>query len=84
LYCGSSIDLATRRPNRANGSIRQADATVFTLAVHQSFGNCAQYMQRRTVRFAPDWAPGEVRSMATLDAAAWRLIEQAQRAGIRQ
>ena len=71
------IDLATRRRNRANGSISRTDATGFTVAVHQSFGNCPQYIQRRTVQSAPDWAPGAVRSMATLDAAAWRLIEQA-------
>jgi predicted pyridoxine 5'-phosphate oxidase superfamily flavin-nucleotide-binding protein len=71
------IDLGTRRRNRANGTIRRIDATGFTVAVRQSFGNCPQYIQRRTVQSVPDWAPGEVRSLATLDAAAWRLIEQA-------
>jgi predicted pyridoxine 5'-phosphate oxidase superfamily flavin-nucleotide-binding protein len=71
------IDLATRRRNRANGTISEVDATGFTVAVNQSFGNCAQYIQRRTVQSAPDYAPGEVRTMATLDTAARHLIRSA-------
>jgi predicted pyridoxine 5'-phosphate oxidase superfamily flavin-nucleotide-binding protein len=43
------IDLATRRRNRANGRIATLDATGFTVAVRQSFGNCPQYIHRRTV-----------------------------------
>jgi uncharacterized protein len=70
------IDLATRRRNRANGSIGQVDPTGFTVAVRQSFGNCPKYIQRRTVQAAPT-SPGEVRPMATLDVAARRLIETA-------
>jgi uncharacterized protein len=70
------IDLATRRRNRANGSIGQLDATGFSVAVHQSFGNCPKYIQRRTVQSAPT-SRGEVRAMATLDGAARRLIETA-------
>lgn len=41
------IDLATRRRNRANGRIRDMDATGLTVAIEQSFGNCPQYIQAR-------------------------------------
>jgi uncharacterized protein len=43
------IDLATRRRNRTNGRIAEVDADGFTVAVAQSFGNCAQYIQTRTI-----------------------------------
>jgi uncharacterized protein len=43
------IDLAARRRNRANGAIAQIDAQGFEVAVAQSFGNCAQYIQARDV-----------------------------------
>ncbi|HJS84174.1 MAG TPA: pyridoxamine 5'-phosphate oxidase family protein [Acetobacteraceae bacterium] len=41
------IDLVTRRRNRANGRIAGTDAQGFEIAVTQSFGNCAQYIQAR-------------------------------------
>lgn len=42
------IELHTRRRNRVNGSVlRLGDG--FRLAVHQSFGNCPQYIQLRTL-----------------------------------
>jgi uncharacterized protein len=47
------IDFSTRRRNRANGQISSLDATGLSLAVHQSFGNCAKYIQRRIVQHAP-------------------------------
>jgi uncharacterized protein len=56
------IDFSTRRRIRANGRIvsREADAirgaVGITMAVMQSFGNCPQYIQRRTVA-APQFAP---------------------------
>jgi hypothetical protein len=52
------------------------DAAGFTLAVRQSFGNCAKYIQRRAVQPAPR-APGDVETLAGLDAAACDLIAQA-------
>src|SRR5262249_32432072 len=39
------LDLTTRRRNRANGHIGEVDADGFTVAVRQSFGNCAKYIQ---------------------------------------
>jgi hypothetical protein len=41
------IELPTRRRNRMNGRVIELDASGFTVAVEQSFGNCPQYIQRR-------------------------------------
>jgi predicted pyridoxine 5'-phosphate oxidase superfamily flavin-nucleotide-binding protein len=70
------LDLATRRRNRANGAIAARDAAGVTLAVRQSFGNCAKYIQRRAVAPSPT-APGAVEQLAGLDAAARALIGEA-------
>ena len=43
------IDLATRRRNRANGTVLAVDRHGFTLGVQQSFGNCPQYIQAREI-----------------------------------
>jgi len=43
------IDFGTRRRNRANGIVASVDTSGFTVAVRQSFGNCPQYIQRRTI-----------------------------------
>jgi uncharacterized protein len=47
------IDLATKRRNRANGVVAAADQDGFTLEVHQSFGNCPQYIHVRDVESGP-------------------------------
>lgn len=60
------IDLGTRRRNRANGVVSAVDASAFTVAVHQSFGNCPQYIQRRAVSRA-EVAGGQVRRLGALD-----------------
>jgi predicted pyridoxine 5'-phosphate oxidase superfamily flavin-nucleotide-binding protein len=70
------LDLATRRRNRANGAITARDTAGFTLAVRQSFGNCAKYIQRRAVAPAPH-ASSEVETLLGLDAAARALISGA-------
>ncbi|MGB6485812.1 MAG: pyridoxamine 5'-phosphate oxidase family protein [Steroidobacteraceae bacterium] len=70
------IDLATRRRNRANGVISAVDATAFTVAVQQSFGNCPQYIQRRTASRA-EAAGGRVRRLESLDDDARALIARA-------
>jgi hypothetical protein len=44
------LDFATRRRNRANGRIVAIDRDGFSVEVTQSFGNCAQYIQTRTIR----------------------------------
>jgi len=70
------LDLSTRRRNRANGSIASLDDGGFTVAVRQSFGNCAKYIQRRSPHRVPP-APGGVDAFDGLDAAARALIAQA-------
>src|SRR5262249_37851628 len=46
------VDLSTRRRNRANGVIREVTAEGLLIEVQESFGNCPQYIQRRTVETA--------------------------------
>ncbi|MGX1743126.1 pyridoxamine 5'-phosphate oxidase family protein [Bosea sp. NPDC055353] len=41
------LELETRRRNRANGRIETVGTDGFTVAVAQSFGNCAKYIQVR-------------------------------------
>jgi uncharacterized protein len=43
------IELHSRRRNRMNGIVRAIDAEGFDVQVGQSFGNCPQYIQARTV-----------------------------------
>ena len=53
------IEFATRRRNRVNGIVSQADGKGFTLDVRQSFGNCPQYIHVRDVRPGAGAAPVE-------------------------
>ena len=67
------LDFTTRRRNRANGRLVAVD-TRLTVAIAQSFGNCAQYIQTRTP--SPRAAAGTpVEPLDRLDAAARVLIE---------
>lgn len=57
LYDGAQlgllgIELPTRRRNRVNARVRALSDTGFTLGVDQSFGNCPQYIQTRTLTIA--------------------------------
>jgi uncharacterized protein len=70
------LDFATRRRNRVNGVIVDADATGLTLAVEQSFGNCAKYIQTRQVRTTAV-EPGHFEELSGLDAEAVSLIRSA-------
>jgi predicted pyridoxine 5'-phosphate oxidase superfamily flavin-nucleotide-binding protein len=70
------LDLSTRRRNRANGIITALDGKGLTVAVEQSFGNCAQYIQTRTPT-ARARMPHGVEALSGLDAPARRLIETA-------
>jgi uncharacterized protein len=63
------IDFSTRRRNRANGQIADHDARGFTVAVRQSFGNCAKYIQRRMAHHGPR-SSGSVDAFSALDAEA--------------
>jgi uncharacterized protein len=57
LIAGAPIGLLgiephTRRRNRLNGIVESMTAGSFTVRVHQSFGNCPQYIQARAPEFA--------------------------------
>lgn len=75
------IELATRRRNRVNGRLGGVAAEGFEVDVTQSFGNCPQYIQARTVELLPAIdAPETERPIARsdrLDDAARGLIEGA-------
>lgn len=67
------LDFATRRRNRANGRIAGLDNKGFTVAVHQSFGNCPQYIQGRAVQPATS-NPQSAERLTSLDAEAQTMI----------
>jgi uncharacterized protein len=69
------IDFATRRRNRANGVVSHVGET-FSVAVKQSFGNCPQYIQRRTVQHL-EAVPNKAQRLDSLDKRARELIERA-------
>lgn len=69
------IDFGTRRRNRANGIVSQV-STAFTVAVKQSFGNCPQYIQRRTIRRV-ETVRNTLQRLNSLDARARALVERA-------
>ena len=70
------IDFGTRRRNRANGVVSSLNASGFTVAVRQSFGNCPQYIQRRSITRA-EAAAGSARELGSLDDETRSLIERA-------
>jgi predicted pyridoxine 5'-phosphate oxidase superfamily flavin-nucleotide-binding protein len=54
LTTGASVGMlglepSTRRRNRVNGRIVEADAGGFAIRVAQSFGNCPQYIRKREI-----------------------------------
>lgn len=67
------LDLSTRRRNRANGHVAQLDEAAVTVAIDQSFGNCAQYIQTRQPTHRPS-ASTPIKVFEGLDEAARRLI----------
>ena len=48
------IELPTRRRNRMNGTVEVVTSKGFVVQVGQSFGNCPQYIQARTVELIDD------------------------------
>jgi uncharacterized protein len=71
------IDLATRRRNRANGTIALAGAGGITVAVTQSFGNCPQYIQSRSLTSPPIGRNAVTERLGGLDSAARQTIRAA-------
>ena len=73
------IEPHTRRRNRLNGVVSNLGASGFSVQVHQSFGNCPQYIQAREARYVSRLAPTEpaMHRGDELDAAARRMIAAA-------
>ncbi len=76
------IEPQTRRRNRMNGTVMQADAAGFTVQVDQSFGNCPQYIQAREPRWAGEPQASDsprqvVRESSLLTPAAQALVRRA-------
>jgi len=70
------IELPTRRRNRMNGHVVARDEAGFAVHVHESFGNCPQYIQRRDYTlFAP--GPGKVEPFTALTPEAIDLVWRA-------
>lgn len=75
------LDLTTRRRNRANGRIAGVDnarwrAPGITVAIEQSFGNCAQYIQTR-MPTPHARAAQTTETLSGLDSTARHVIESA-------
>jgi predicted pyridoxine 5'-phosphate oxidase superfamily flavin-nucleotide-binding protein len=69
------LDLSTRRRNRANGHVASVDNGI-AVAIEQSFGNCAKYIQTR--RAAPQArVPQATEALSSLDDAARHVIQTA-------
>lgn len=68
------LELETRRRNRANGKIATVGTTGFTVAVEQSFGNCAKYIQIRERRPDSVEQSAKAEELSGLDEAARSLI----------
>ncbi|GJE18018.1 pyridoxamine 5'-phosphate oxidase family protein [Methylobacterium marchantiae] len=58
------IDLATRRRNRLNGTVRRGEGDGFEIRARQSFGNCPQYIQVRRVDIGRDPSRSETSTAA--------------------
>lgn len=70
------IDLATRRRNRANGTVSSAGAGGLVLSVRQSFGNCPKYIHVREVRGVTA-VPKPLEPLGALDAGTRDLVARA-------
>ena len=73
------IELHSRRRNRMNGTVVAIDADGFDVRVGQSFGNCPQYIQARTVELTTEdfTAPKPVYSVSALGEAERAMITAA-------
>ena len=75
------IELNTRRRNRVNGRIATSNENNITVNVDQSFGNCPQYIQHRSLNFIREVGEQgqhyEKQTFSTLDHAAKALIKTA-------
>ncbi|NWL77313.1 FAD-binding oxidoreductase [Pseudomonas taiwanensis] len=73
------IELHTRRRNRINGILQRADAGHLEIAVEHSFGNCPQYIQKRTYTRV-EQRPGEHNARKDFAALDETLVEMIRKA----
>ena len=71
------LEFETRRRNRANGRIETVGTDGFTVAVAQSFGNCAKYIQVRNRVQDGNELAASATELTSLDAQARSLIAAA-------
>jgi uncharacterized protein len=75
------IDLGTRRRLRINGSVTRVDERGLGVDVHEVFGNCPKYIQRREHCFtAVEDLPARAEDGSALDEQRMRFIAQADTA----
>lgn len=82
LKAGASIGLLglqphTRRRNRLNGHVLEADGAGFCVHVDQSFGNCPKYIQAREPEFTGPGSDAPAARMESLDEQARQLVRGA-------
>ena len=71
------IELPTRRRNRFSATVSKTNKEGFELAINQTFGNCPQYIQSRTIKARVEQPPIAIETLTTFDEATIALIEQA-------
>ncbi len=78
------VEITTRRRNRLNGRVKATGSSGIALSVDQSFGNCPQYIQTRSVDFvrSPNThddpvLPNSFSEFTTLDDASRAMIDAA-------
>lgn len=71
------IEFETRRRNRANGTIAMLRDDGFDVSVAQSFGNCAKYIQARSIEQWADQHAIQHEALIQLDTRAHELIAAA-------
>jgi uncharacterized protein len=74
---GLGLQAQTRRRNRVNGVVSSVDGDTVMLAVTQSFGNCAKYIQGRTPSFV---ARGDTNARPAVETTTAAQLSEADRA----
>lgn len=71
------IELPTRRRNRFSATLSDVNAAGFELNIDQTFGNCPQYIQSRTLKARAEKTRVSVEELTHFDEEVMSLIEQA-------
>jgi uncharacterized protein len=71
------IELHSRRRNRLNGTVTRTYGEGFEVQVRQSFGNCPQYIQARSLEWQDDRSPSPIYPITSLAAPEAAMIRAA-------